>query len=113
MRRRPSCAPAEASRHRHHRRPVREHSAVWHKEILLALEDGIAVFGASSMGRSAPRSSTPFGMVGIGAIFEAYRDGIYTDDDEVALLHGPGDDRLSRDVGGDGEHSRHGGEGGR
>ena len=30
-----------------------------------------------------------FGMVGIGRIFEAYRDGILEDDDEVAVLHGP------------------------
>jgi hypothetical protein len=28
-------------------------------------------------------------MVGIGRIFAAYRDGILTDDDEVAVLHGP------------------------
>ena len=30
-----------------------------------------------------------FGMVGIGRIFEAFRDGILEDDDEVALHHGP------------------------
>jgi hypothetical protein len=30
-----------------------------------------------------------FGMVGVGRIFEMYRDGILTDDDEVALQHGP------------------------
>jgi hypothetical protein len=64
-------------------------AAVWHKEILLALEDGIAVFGASSMGALRAAELVPFGMVGIGRIFEAYRDGLYTDDDEVALLHGP------------------------
>jgi hypothetical protein len=28
-------------------------------------------------------------MKGVGRIFEAYRDGILTDDDEVAVLHGP------------------------
>jgi hypothetical protein len=65
--------------------------AIWHKEILLALEDGIAVFGASSMGALRAAELVPFGMVGIGRIFEAYRDGVYTDDDEVALLHGPAD----------------------
>lgn len=63
--------------------------AVWHKEILLALEDGIAVYGAASMGALRAAELAPFGMVGIGAIFEAYRDGVYTDDDEVALLQGP------------------------
>ena len=66
-------------------------AAIWHKEILLALEDGIAVFGASSMGALRAAELVPFGMVGIGRIFEAYRDGLYTDDDEVALLHGPAD----------------------
>jgi len=63
--------------------------ATWHKEILLALDDGIAVFGASSMGALRAAELAPFGMIGVGAIFEAYRDGVYTDDDEVALLHGP------------------------
>jgi hypothetical protein len=64
-------------------------AAVWHKEILLALEAGIPVFGAASMGALRAAELAPFGMVGIGRIFEAYRDGVYTDDDEVALLHGP------------------------
>jgi hypothetical protein len=64
-------------------------AAIWHKEILLALEDGISVFGAASMGALRAAELVPFGMVGIGRIFEAYRDEVYTDDDEVALLHGP------------------------
>jgi hypothetical protein len=64
-------------------------ASVWHKEILLALEDGIAVYGATSMGALRAAELEPFGMIGIGTIFEAYRDGVYTDDDEVALLHGP------------------------
>ena len=63
--------------------------AVWHKEILLALQDGIAVYGASSMGAIRAAELAPFGMVGVGAIYEAYCDGRYTDDDEVALLQGP------------------------
>jgi len=63
--------------------------ATWHKEILLALDDGISVYGASSMGALRAAELAPFGMVGVGQIFEAYRDGVYTDDDEVALLHGP------------------------
>ena len=63
--------------------------ATWHKEILLALEDGITVYGASSMGALRAAELAPFGMVGVGQIYEAYQDGVYTDDDEVALLHGP------------------------
>ena len=30
-----------------------------------------------------------FGMVGVGAIFEAFRDGVLEDDDEVAVTHAP------------------------
>ena len=63
--------------------------AVWHKEILWALSQGIHVFGSASMGALRAAELAPFGMVGVGAIFEAYRDGILEDDDEVAVAHGP------------------------
>src|SRR5262245_12561297 len=63
--------------------------AVWHKEILWALSQGITVFGASSMGALRAAELHPFGMRGVGAIFESYRDGSLTDDDEVVLIHGP------------------------
>jgi hypothetical protein len=65
--------------------------AVWHKEILWALHEGIHVFGSASMGALRAAELAPFGMVGVGAIFEAYRDDILEDDDEVALVHGPED----------------------
>ncbi len=63
--------------------------AVWHKEILAALEAGVAVLGAASMGALRAAELHPFGMEGVGSIFAAYRDGILVADDEVALLHGP------------------------
>lgn len=63
--------------------------AVWHKEILFAMNRGIHVFGASSMGALRAAELAAFGMEGVGAIFEAYRDGRLEDDDEVAVLHGP------------------------
>lgn len=67
---------------------VFEHTgAVWHKEILLAMEAGVAVFGAASMGALRAAELAVFGMIGVGRIFEAYRDGVWTDDDEVAVLH--------------------------
>ena len=70
---------------------VFEHTgSVWHKEILFALEEGVAVFGASSMGALRAAELASFGMIGVGRIFEAYRDGVYTDDDEVAVLHAGG-----------------------
>lgn len=63
--------------------------AVWHKEILWALSMGITVFGASSMGALRAVELEPFGMVGVGRIFEWYRDGAIDDDGEVAVLHSP------------------------
>lgn len=61
--------------------------AVWHKELLWALAQGIHVFGASSMGALRAAELAPFGMRGVGQIFERYRDGVYVDDDEVAVTH--------------------------
>lgn len=63
--------------------------SVWHKEILWALSQGIPVYGASSMGALRAAELHPFGMQGVGEIFEAFRDGVYEDDDEVAVLHAP------------------------
>jgi hypothetical protein len=63
--------------------------AVWHKEVLWALSQGITVFGAASMGALRAVELAPFGMEGVGAIFEAFRDGRLTADDEVAVLHAP------------------------
>lgn len=63
--------------------------AVWHKEILWAMTQGISVFGAASMGALRAAELHPLGMIGVGDIFTAYQDGVIEDDDEVALLHGP------------------------
>src|SRR5262249_44516336 len=61
--------------------------AVWHKEILWAMERGIRVFGSASMGALRAAELASFGMEGVGAIFAAYRDGVLEDDDEVAVAH--------------------------
>lgn len=66
--------------------------SVWHKEILLAIEEGVVVYGASSMGALRAAELHTFGMIGVGRVFEMYRDGILEDDDEVALLHSPAED---------------------
>ncbi len=66
-------------------------ASVWHKEILWAMAQGIHVYGAASMGALRAAELHAFGMVGIGPIFQAFRDGILQDDDEVAVLHGPAD----------------------
>lgn len=62
---------------------------VWHKEILWVMAQGIHVYGSASIGALRAAELHPFGMTGVGRIFAAYRDGILTDDDEVAVLHGP------------------------
>ena len=59
--------------------------SVWHKEILWAMSQGIHVFGSASMGALRAAELGAFGMIGVGAIFEAYRDGVIEDDDEVAV----------------------------
>ena len=64
-------------------------AAVWHKEILYALEQGVAVFGAASMGALRAAELHAFGMVGVGKIEAAYRSGELTRDDEVAVAHAP------------------------
>jgi hypothetical protein len=63
--------------------------SVWHKEILYALSRGVAVYGASSMGALRAAELHPYGMIGVGRIFEAFCDGVLEDDDEVAIVHGP------------------------
>jgi hypothetical protein len=63
--------------------------AVWHKEILIAIEQGVRVFGSSSMGALRAAELHEFGMIGVGTIFEWYRDGVITADDEVAVSHAP------------------------
>jgi hypothetical protein len=62
---------------------------VWHKEILWAMTQGIHVYGSASIGALRAAELHTFGMVGLGRIFAAYRDGILCDDDEIAVLHGP------------------------
>jgi len=63
--------------------------SVWHKEILWALSRGIRVYGAASLGALRAAEMAAFGMIGVGRVFEMYRDGILTDDDEVAVVHAP------------------------
>lgn len=62
--------------------------AVWHKEILWALDQGVAVYGSSSMGALRAAELAPFGMVGVGAVFRYFQAPL-RDDSDAALLHGP------------------------
>ncbi len=64
-------------------------AAVWHKEIVFALERGIEVWGAASMGALRAAELHPVGMIGVGAIFQAFKRGELCADDEVAVAHLP------------------------
>jgi len=71
--------------------------AVWHKEILWAMAQGIRVYGASSMGALRAAELDRWGMTGCGEIYRAYKQGTlpfdnevtFEDEDEVAVIHGP------------------------
>lgn len=63
--------------------------AVAHKEILKALECGITVVGGSSMGALRACELYPYGMIGVGNIFEDYKNGVIIDDDDVAVSLDP------------------------
>ncbi|MCX5343685.1 TfuA-like protein [Streptomyces atratus] len=65
----------------HQSAPVR------HKEILVLLAEGVTVVGAASMGALRAAELAPYGMVGVGHIFEDFRSGALDADDEVAVLH--------------------------
>jgi hypothetical protein len=65
--------------------------SVWHTELCYLLSRGVSVYGSSSMGAIRAVETEPFGTIGVGRIFEWYRDGVIDADDEVALLHGLGE----------------------
>jgi hypothetical protein len=69
--------------------------AVWHKEILWAITQGVPVYGSASMGALRAAELSVFGMRGVGWVFEAYRDGAIEDDDEVAVSHGSRDEGFA------------------
>jgi hypothetical protein len=66
--------------------------SVWHKEILYALDQGIILLGASSMGALRAAETARYGMHGVGKIFDLYHKGEVIDDDEVVLIHAPAEE---------------------
>ncbi|MEK8104213.1 TfuA-like protein [Micromonospora sp. M12] len=69
-----------------------QHPPVRHREILDLLDRGVTVAGAASMGALRAAELWPFGMRGVGEVFQLYRDGVVTGDDEVAVVHGPAEE---------------------
>lgn len=61
--------------------------AVWHKEILYAMDQNVPVYGGGSMGALRAAELHTMGMQGFGRIFEDYASGTLEEDDEVAVLH--------------------------
>ncbi|MCF4151066.1 hypothetical protein L2W58_04560 [Dethiosulfovibrio sp. F2B] len=55
----------------------------WHKEILAVMDAGVYVAGASGVGAHRACELAPFGMEGVGTIFERVASGELERDDEV------------------------------
>jgi TfuA protein len=63
--------------------------AISPREVLRAVDGGVAVYGSSSIGALRAVECGPYGMVGVGRIFEEYRSGRTDRDDEVAMTYDP------------------------
>jgi hypothetical protein len=66
-----------------------DRAAVAHREIIRALKAGVTVVGGSSMGALRSSELGSHGMIGVGQIYEWYRDGFINSDDEVAVTFHP------------------------
>jgi len=62
-------------------------TAVWQREIIEAMNNGIKVYGCSSMGALRAAELHLEGMTGFGQVFEWILDSTITGDDEVAVAH--------------------------
>lgn len=63
--------------------------SIAHREILYALDEGVKVIGASSMGALRASELDIHGMEGVGKVYELYKSGVLVSDDEVALILEP------------------------
>jgi hypothetical protein len=70
-------------------------ASVRHKEILALLATGVVVVGCASMGALRAAELSEYGMIGNGAVYRMYREGVLDADDEVAVAHGPEPDYRS------------------
>ena len=66
-----------------------DRAAVAHREIIRAIKAGITVVGGCSMGALRASELDTNGMIGVGRIYEWYRDGVVESDDEVAVTFHP------------------------
>jgi len=63
--------------------------AVSHREILDALKKGITVIGGASMGALRASELDDFGMIGIGYVYNQYKNELIESDDDVAVIINP------------------------
>ena len=63
--------------------------AVAHKEIMEALNEGITVVGGSSMGALRASELDSLGMIGVGFVYNEYKNGNIKSDDDVAVILDP------------------------
>lgn len=68
--------------------------AVAHREIIKAMEKGIIVVGGGSMGALRASELDELGMIGIGYVYEQYKTGKITSDDDVSIVFSPEDNEL-------------------
>lgn len=66
--------------------------AIWHKEILWALSKGVRVYGGASMGALRASELAPYGMRGVGWVYDRFASGELDADDEVTVVHAGADD---------------------
>lgn len=66
-----------------------DRAAVGHREIMSALDTGVKVIGGASMGALRASELDTHGMIGVGKVYEWYRDGVIESDDEVAVSTNP------------------------
>ncbi|GAA1861089.1 TfuA-like protein [Asanoa iriomotensis] len=65
------------------------------KEVLRAIDAGVRTYGSSSIGALRAVECAPYGMVGVGRIYQEYQSGRINADDEVAITY---DDETGRAV---------------
>lgn len=68
---------------------LRTEFPTWVKELVYVMLDGTRFIGASSLGAIRAAELARFGAIGIGKIFEAYRDGVTEDESWVMLTFHP------------------------
>ncbi len=66
-----------------------DRASVAHREIIQALNKGITVVGGASMGALRAYELEPYGMIGVGKIYNMYKSGYIESDDEVAVTFDP------------------------